>query len=88
MWIYWSISDDWVYDTLDLFDAGNLAYYVALPFLILVAFWIVYGLVSAREASAKQCGVKSRRVDGCAFVEYLDGQREFQNGGVQLSVGP
>jgi hypothetical protein len=88
MWIYWSISDDWVYDTLDFLDAGNLRYYIALPFLILVAFWIVYGLVSVREASAKQCGVKSRRVNGFAFVGYQDGRRELQNGGVQLSVGP
>jgi hypothetical protein len=77
-----------VYDTLDFLDAGNLAYYIALPFLILVAFWIVYGLISVREVSAGHCGVKSRRVEESAYVGYLDGQSVRQHDGVQLSMGP
>jgi hypothetical protein len=57
MWIYYAFSNHWVYDVLDFLDAGNLVYYIALPFLVLAAFWIMCASPTS-ELSAPNCMLK------------------------------
>ena len=57
MWIYHALSNVWTYEALAPEDAFSVVYYVAVPVLLVVCFYIWFGVVVLRDLATRRCRV-------------------------------
>ena len=60
MWIYHAFSHLWPYEALAPEDAFCLIYYVAVPVLLVVCFYVWFGVVVLRDLATRRRRVHTR----------------------------
>lgn len=72
MWIYRGASGDWVYEAMDWSKTSSIFYYIVLPILIVLAFYLLYLVAYLREKFGKKSRTPFQQIKTGEDIELTE----------------